>query len=599
MIEIKTKNARPKLWLAMTVVLAALAGMHFLDARAGVLESGDTWLLGRYLAVAAIGIGGSVLLGWMLLWGPKSGRRWGTAPEKTAAGEGKREERVLIRRGCPVEKVFLVSSLLFGMLSLYVLPALSAPDEVRHYISAYQLSNRIMGLPAVGEDGKVPVREEDWFAEDSCRDFKPYVTADGALATDAEGAEDAKVLGQMLTEETYGLLHEKGLTWDEPRTGTVGTAEEGTTEEGTAEATGVGNGIAYSNHHPVVTTPVAYLAPALGITLARLLDLNSVGLLFLGRFFNLLLFVGMTYLALRKLPFGKEVLYGVTLLPMVVHLSASYSYDVLIMAGIFYFTAYCLYLAYAADRVRPVDILILAVLMAAVGPCKMVYTVFMGLCLLIPVKKFGNWGKWALAAGCVLGAWAIVMVVINGQTVASYATETENFIDWAQEPGFSMALLIHQPVRTLQIFYNTLIWQAETYHLTMLGAYLGNVDLVLDVPYIVLLFFTFGLIGLTLRKPGENLMLTGGKRWWIWFLCLLCAGATCASMLLAWTPISSRTISGVQGRYFLPFLPVLLMTWKNDLVVLTKDPSRTILYLMCCGQSFVWFRLFAIVCMRL
>ena len=558
MIEIKTKSAKPKLWFIMTAVLAVLAGMHFLDVRAGVLESGDTWLLGRYGAVAAAGIAGAVVSGWMLL----------------------------VRR-CRVERVFLVSSLLFGMLSLYVLPPLSAPDEIRHYISAYQLSNRMMGLPATGEDGKVPVREEDWFAEDSCRDFKPYLTADGGLATDAEGAEEAKVLGQVLTAETYRLIHEKGILWEEPR-----TAERA---EGEIE----GNGTAYSNHHPVVTTPGAYLIPAFGITLARLLDVNSIGLLFLGRFFNLLLFVGMTYLALRKLPFGKEVMYGVTLLPMVVHLSASYSYDVLILSGIFFFTAYCLHLAYAADRVRPVDILILAALMAAVGPCKMVYAVFMGLCLLIPVKKFGGWGKWALAAGCVLGAWVAAMVLVNGQTVTAYATETENFIDWAQEPGFSLTLLLHQPVRTLQMFYNTLIWQAEHYHLTMLGAYLGNVDLVLDVPYAVLLFFTFGLIGLALRKPGENLVLVGGKRMWIWFLCLLCAGATMFSMLLAWTPISSRTISGVQGRYFLPFLPVLLMTFKNDMVVMTKDPNRRILYLMCCAQSFVWFRLFSVVCMRL
>ena len=39
-------------------------------------------------------------------------------------------------------------------------------------------------------------------------------------------------------------------------------------------------------------------------------------------------------------------------------------------------------------------------------------------------------------------------------------------------------------------------------------------------------------------------------------------------MLIAWTPLSSRVINGVQGRYFLPFLPVLLLALKNDWVVL-------------------------------
>ena len=71
------------------------------------------------------------------------------------------------------------------------------------------------------------------------------------------------------------------------------------------------------------------------------------------------------------------------------------------------------------------------------------------------------------------------------------------------------------------------------------------------------------------------------------------------SMLIAWTPVSSRVILGVQGRYFLPFLPVLLLALKNHTVVLTKDKNRSILYLMCCLNGYALVRLFSIVCIRL
>ena len=71
------------------------------------------------------------------------------------------------------------------------------------------------------------------------------------------------------------------------------------------------------------------------------------------------------------------------------------------------------------------------------------------------------------------------------------------------------------------------------------------------------------------------------------------------SMLLAWTPIGSKVISGVQGRYFLPFLPVLLMALKNDALVLTRERNRKILYLMCCTDVYVALRLYSIVSMRL
>lgn len=540
--------------ILMPLILAALAVVHLLDVRAGVLESGHSWLLGRYGLVVAAALVNAILTGYLLIQ-----KKW------------------------RMEHVFLIAALLFGVLYSYVLPPISAPDEMRHYISAYQLSNRMLGLPAWADDGeggkKVPVREEDWFAEDSCWDFDPYLTADGALATDADGADGAKILGQTLTEETYVLIHEKGQAWEEPRMEEYRTA--------------------LSNHHPVVTTPLAYAMPAIGISLARLIGLNSIGLMVLGRFFNLLLFTAAGYFAMKKLPFGKEVMFGTALLPAVLNLVTSFSYDGFIMAGIFYFTAYCLHLAYAAEKVTVRDIVVLALVMAAVGPCKMIYTMFMGLCLLIPVKKFGGWGKWAASAFTVLAAWVIAMVLVNSQTVASYATETENYIEWAGEAGYSLTELLHRPVHCFQLFYNTIMWQAEYWHMTLIGAYLGNIDTVLDVPYLLVVGFTLGLLFLALRKPGDNLIFTGGKRIWIWFLCLLCAGAAMFSMLLAWTPVSSRIICGVQGRYFLPFLPILLMTVKNDFVVLTKNRDREILYLMCCANGYIMMRIFSIVCMRL
>ena len=71
------------------------------------------------------------------------------------------------------------------------------------------------------------------------------------------------------------------------------------------------------------------------------------------------------------------------------------------------------------------------------------------------------------------------------------------------------------------------------------------------------------------------------------------------SMMLAWTPISSKVIQGVQGRYFLPFLPVLLMSLKNDTLVLTREGNRKTLYMMCSMNAYVLLRIYGIVSMRL
>ena len=73
---------------------------------------------------------------------------------------------------------------------------------------------------------------------------------------------------------------------------------------------------------------------------------------------------------------------------MSLHLAASLSYDVVILAFTGYFTAVCLDLAYKAETVKVGDVIVLAVVMAVMGPCKMVYGAIAGFCLLVPVRKF-------------------------------------------------------------------------------------------------------------------------------------------------------------------------------------------------------------------
>lgn len=542
----KIKKSKP-FGLVMLLILACLGVKHFLDVRAGAIESGDAWLKSRYLLLVLCSLAGTAGIGWLLY------------------------------RKKKLEQVYGAAGFLFGLLYLFVLPPLSAPDEISHYISAYQLSNHMMGAEANYKTGHVMVRAEDWFIEDVYGNYQYQVDGETMVFSE-EGDGESGILGQTLTEETYRMIHETGFFQHVDRGG---------------------GDTAVSTYPPVVTTPLVYVPQAAGVTVARLLNMNSLGLLYLGRLFNLLFFVGVTTLAMKRMPFGKEVLFGVALLPMTLHLSASFSYDVMLMAGLFYFTACCLDLAYARERVRLADVAVLALIMVVAGPCKMVYAVFMGLCLLIPVRKFGGWSRWAVSAAVVALAWGASMVMVNSQTIASYATETEAYVPWAGEAGYSLGMLLQNPMLLVKMLYNTVLWQAEYYHLTMIGAYLGNLDPVLDVPYLVVVLLTGCLLALAFRKPGESVMVTGGRRIWIWVLCLACAGATMLSMLIAWTPVSSLVISGVQGRYFLPFLPVLLLTCKNDFVVLTKNRDRSILYLMCCANAYALMRLFSIVSIRL
>lgn len=539
------------LWMGAGLVLAVLGIWHFLDVRAGVLETGDRWLYGWYGVLSAVAA-------------------------LTAAGLG---YGIFVKRNWKTEHIFAAAGISLGLMFLFVLPPLSAPDEVSHYISAYQLSSQIMGKTANAVDGRVLIRARDAFIED----LDGVMEADGSGAQDqgdgqaqdtAAGARKAVVLGQELTESTYRSIHDHALNPGDEK----------------------GSWVSYQP--PVRSTPLAYVPQALGITLARVTGLGGIGLLYMGRLFNLLFFTAMGVLTIRKMPFGKGVMAGVYLLPMTLHLAASFSYDVMIISLSGYFAAVCLYLAYEARRVRARDVVILALIIGVMGPCKMVYGVIAGFCLLIPVKKFGGWGKWTAGAAAVLGTFGVSMVLVNSRTVAMYTEAPQVYISWASEAGYSFSQLIHNPLLVFRMCYNTLVYQGETLFSGMMGAALGNMDPVLNTPYVVILGLTVILLLLALKKPGEELLMSMGNRVWIWLLCFLCLGALMFSMLLAWTPVSSKVIEGVQGRYLLPILPMFLLTLKNNRVVRTGSNDSPLLYVMALMDLYVVIRVFSIVCLR-
>lgn len=51
-----------------------------------------------------------------------------------------------------------------------------------------------------------------------------------------------------------------------------------------------------------------------------------------------------------------------------------------------------------------------------------------------------------------------------------------------------------------------------------------------------------------------------------------------ASMFMSWTPKGSITIAGIQGRYFLPLLPIFLLLFYSKNISLKKDMGRKYMF---------------------
>jgi len=477
------------------------------------------------------------------------------------------------------ERSFFLTGLFLGLFFMAVMPGLSAPDEISHYITSYRLSNRIMGQRELEpESGQIEIRSDDYPLEDLKRQRNTEAGTTSAKTS---------VLGYPVEESTYHTI----LNWDKlyPHT----------------------DGNTFSRQADVRTTPLVYIPQALGMSLARLLNLNALWLLFFGKLFSLLAYLFLTYFAIKKIPFGKELIYGTALLPMTASISSSLSYDTIILGTAFLLTAWFLDLAYGraesgsasgerGKTVRIRDIVILCVLLMVLGPCKLVYSPLLLLFFLIPKQSFKNKGARVLSFAVLLFSLGFSMYLVNASIIHSYASASAgSAVVQNTKAGFTVSELLHRPGLILQMLCNTIVYQAEQIHLSMMGEWLGNLDLVMGIPYFLSILFSLGLLGLAFKKPGEVRQMKKDARVWTWLILigifLLMAGA----MLVAWTERNSKVIEGIQGRYFLPVLPLFLILLKNDSVVLTSDRNREILFGFVCMDAYALLRLFATACLRL
>lgn len=419
------------------------------------------------------------------------------------------------------ETVAFVCILFWGIIYSLVFIPFSAPDESAHFATAYQLSNQILGQEAVNEEGLVLVREED-----------------------------AVLLSYTLDDESYEQVFGRFFERDHSE-----------------ERIGYG-------HRPMDVSRHAYLPQALGITAGRLFGLGQIAVIYLGRLFNLLFFAVCAALAVRLAPFGRMAFLGVCLFPMTLELVSSLSYDAMAIGLAMLFTAYVLHLAYEAEAVKKREIMILGLLLGFLAPCKMIYIPLAGLCFLIPRKKFGSGKSYGLAAAAVAFCMAAGVVWINLDKILVYFGGTEEAVEWAGGvQGYSISYVLAHPLDGLFVIVNTMVRRFPFYIHSMTGGLLGWMQYETDEVLIVFfLFWTFLAVqpekGEEEKRPGEHAQIFSrsmvfAHRAVSLLLCLFTVTAALLVMLLSWTPLDSAVVEGVQGRYFLPVLPLALLAIRS------------------------------------
>lgn len=435
------------------------------------------------------------------------------------------------------EHCFVVSALLLGMIYMFVLPPFVVPDETAHFLTVYEKSSRLLGEEALDHKGNVLVPSEKLWgnvghktaaSRDRYLDFMKGVLGKGG-------------------EEEMGSDADKSV----------------------------------STRPALWQTAGGYFPQIAGVSAARLFHMNSDRILFMGRLFSLLWYCFVMFWAIRLIPFGKTTLFIIGILPMTLQQVVSYNYDSTLLGICFFAVADLLYMKYVKEKILWYDIALLTFIVVIISLVKFVYLPIIGITVLIPKEKYGGVAKKRLALGVLAVSSVIVVLAAKLATlndIAQPAAETAG----RAAVKMSLSYCLGHPVEMIEICYRTLERQTSGYISQMLATPLGYLDTPLPeiVVYALILILLFSIL-----KCGDEVWYeVRDVRRYSAAITILITGMIMAALLLSWTTEDAVQIDGIQGRYFLPILPLIVVLTQNHLIVLKRNIDQYLIVFMGCVQ---------------
>lgn len=448
---------------------------------------------------------------------------------------------------------FVVALSLWGLLFLLLFPPFSVPDEPYHYFAAYQLSDALMFL-GQGENNTLPMRTEDVeFVTDGML-ASPFLQA-GSYGEIARGAIDVSVNGEIID---YTLKDHAISQFDIPASLTSNPLQD-------------------------------RLAPALGITFGRLLGLNAIITFYCGRLFSLATFAAIVTFAVKAIPTGRTIVMAVSLLPMTLHLAASYSYDSFTIAMSFLLISLVLDAVLARKRITVKRIALIALVAAVLAPCKVVYALSVLLFLFAKRSQFGSKRQCWAAKTAVLGAAALSIVAFKAVDVVAMlshdATTGPDMRGSDSGEFYDLAFILQNPRHTIGVYGRTLMQTLDHNLRTLIGGSLGWFQGNLAAPLYILVALYLALAASCIRSRNDNTKIPTSIRVGGFAVASLCWSAVMTSMLLGWTFNTEYVISGLQGRYFLPVLPLLLLVLRPARIECSYNLAFWCPFVLCAANA--------------
>ncbi len=303
--------------------------------------------------------------------------------------------------------------------------------------------------------------------------------------------------------------------------------------------------------------PLLYIFSAFGIFLSRILHLSPMMGAYMGSGMNFIVFLVVGYFVIKKIPMGKFLMIIYLLNPMVLQQATSFSADAMINIFSMLFISYILHIRYESKKISNKDfiILILSYMFIFIG--KYAYFLFGLLFILIwsPLKSYIKENKkrifvFILCFFIISFGWLFYTKILSKSV-----PDIINY-NYPQMKESKLTHLIHNPINFISIYINTLINKHEFYVSSFLGAGLGYFHITINKVYI---FVYLSILVLSAFICSEKYEIDKKNKIVNIITFILMFNIILFGLYLKWGVMTDTQIEGVQGRYFIPIVILLLI----------------------------------------
>lgn len=425
-------------------------------------------------------------------------------------------------------KAYVLFAFIAACLLGIVIPPNAVPDEMTHLKTAYYYSNILMGKSEYNREYTITMRLGDII--DYGHEVNPKIFED--LFGDFS----------ILSKEPHGYLSAKKQV---------------------------------VNSSPFY----AYIPQALAVTIARLTNLSGIVTFYLARAFNLIVYFIIFTLALRRMPFAKNALAVIGSVPIALQQAMSLSSDAMIIALSLFAFAEAMYFLYGKKPINLKDVIVMSAAGILLAPCKLVYFAIPLVAFFARRERFEN-KKIRMAAKIAVPLLTVVsLVAFQFANIAGHVDAESANVNF-DTPIYTVSFLFTNTGDFIDILTHTLIGNTPFYYGSMLCSSFGWLQLDTSGVAVAMLTAIIVLSVFVTDRKGDKdgVKILPVER-------LACIGAMCAvcllvflSMFLSWTPNNYKHISGVQGRYLLPALPLIIPILKTKKIAASPRIGNILLF---------------------